>query len=1842
MSYWPFNATITRVVILIGALIAIAVLSVPAYQLAFAQEGPIEYPENGNESVAIFAAGDPEGGMVLWSLGGDDADDFQINGGVLSFKYPPDYENPTSAVIDGLLPARNMYNVTVRASDGGVDWSVVPVVVEVTNLNEMGTVTLSSLQPQSGIVLVATLTDPEGVGDVGDVGWEWAKSNTAGGTFVPIPPPQPNPNPNQYTVKDRDIGMFLRATAKYMETEGAEDADDEQSAEVVSANPAWAARTDITVPAFEGPMAMRAVPENTAAGGLVGVPVAATDASPNDVLTYSLTGSFDIDPATGQIKVGASTVLDHETAGNASYPVTVTVLDTSGETDTVEVTITVTDVDEAPTVTGMTVFTVAENMDDLSNTPSDYTYTKADPELYTTEWDLSGLDASDFEISDAGALSFKEAPDFENPMGGARGDSNVYQVTVEASDGVNTGMLAVSVKVTDADDGGKVALSADRPEVGATITATLTDDDGGVTGVTWQWHRSSTADTTGDEIEDADESEYKPVAADADRYLHAVASYTDSKGASTATGVTENMVRADTANRPPMFLDEDDEVVTAYERSVAEDRADMDDRTDPATVGAPVTAANNANGSYTLSGRDASTFMMDANTGQISAPTGTELDHEEKDTYTVIVTAAAPSGLTSSVTVTINVMDLDELPELEGDESKDYPENGTDLVATYTAMDPERGEVLWSLGGTEAGMFSINGGVLRFKNPPDYGVDNTHEVTVRASDGGNDWSEIEVTVMVTDVDEPGTITLSSLQPQAGEVLTVNPPGNPAVTDPDGNVTVDTWQWAKSRSARGSFVDIATATTATYTPNDDDVDDYLRATAVYTDTSGTGNDEASAISANRVRGAKFENVAPAFPTETGTRSVVEDAAPGALVGGPVTATDGDVGDVLTYSLTGANTGSFDIDPATGQIKVGASTVLDHEMEINASYPVTVTVRDTSAQTDTVAVTIIVTDVDETPTVSGMRQFTVAENLGDLSTTLGDYRYTVMDAEGYTTECGLSGPDASDFKLDEIANSEDCALSFKEAPDFENPMGGARGDSNVYQVTVEASDGVNTGMLAVSVKVTDADDGGKVALSADRPEVGATITATLTDDDGGVTGVTWQWHRSSTADTTGDEIEDADESEYKPVAADADRYLHAVASYTDSKGASTATGVTENMVRADTANRPPMFLDEDDEVVTAYERSVAEDRADMDDRTDPATVGAPVTAEDVNTDDTLTYRLSGTDADAFMMDAELAGQIRAPSGTELDHETKDMYTVIVTATDSSGASSSVTVTIYVTDVDEMPELERVARGLAVTGIDRVDYAENDIGEVAKYSATGSQAAGATWSLEGTDASAFRISAGGVLSFRTSPDYENPMATDNVYMVTVKADDGTYMDEQMVTVIVTNEIELGTLTGMASVDDYAENGMNAVETYTADGPVTPAWSLSGDDADDFSIGSGMLMFRATPDFEAPTDMGMDNMYMVTVMAEAGGEMDMMAVTVMVTDVEEDGTVSMSPERPGVGDEVTAMLTDPDGVVSSSEMWQWSKSMDMTTWMEIEGATMASYTPVAADNGYYLRATVNYTDGYGSDMAMADSMAAVSSIAIQGMASPPDYAENGMDVLASYTATGVHAAGVVWSLTGDDAAEFMVTDGMLSFTTPPDYENPSDMGEDNTYMVTVVATSASDAMVSDILEVTVTVTNVDEPGMVTLWASSADPLTMAPQVGETITGAVMDPDNPDNDATVDSWQWSRTMDTADTSSWMEITDATEAAYMVTEGDIGYYLRVMATYTDAVGMDMDMEDSMPTLMVAPVGGGDHPLVTRFDYNRNGQIDKSDVVDAINAYLDEVEGISKTDVIDLINYYLDS
>ena len=109
-----------------------------------------------------------------------------------------------------------------------------------------------------------------------------------------------------------------------------------------------------------------------------------------------------------------------------------------------------------------------------------------------------------------------------------------------------------------------------------------------------------------------------------------------------------------------------------------------------------------------------------------------------------------------------------------------------------------------------------------------------------------------------------------------------------------------------------------------------------------------------------------NTAPMFansPTSTSaTRSFPENTPPGVNIGAPVAATDAD-GDSLTYGLGGPDAGSFAIESSTGQLKTKAGVTYDYETK--ASYSVTVKATDSSNASDTITVTIVVTDVAEKP-------------------------------------------------------------------------------------------------------------------------------------------------------------------------------------------------------------------------------------------------------------------------------------------------------------------------------------------------------------------------------------------------------------------------------------------------------------------------------------------------------------------------------------------------------------------------------------------------------------------------------------------------------------------------------------------------------------------------------------------------------------------------------------------------------------------------------------------------------------------------------------------------------------
>ena len=102
-------------------------------------------------------------------------------------------------------------------------------------------------------------------------------------------------------------------------------------------------------------------------------------------------------------------------------------------------------------------------------------------------------------------------------------------------------------------------------------------------------------------------------------------------------------------------------------------------------------------------------------------------------------------------------------------------------------------------------------------------------------------------------------------------------------------------------------------------------------------------------------------------ETASRTIAENTTTGVAIGAPVTATDPDTGDTLTYTLEGADLDSFDIDSASGQIQTKSGVTYDHE--IKSSYSVTVKADDNNGGTATIDVTITVADVNEPPEFDG---------------------------------------------------------------------------------------------------------------------------------------------------------------------------------------------------------------------------------------------------------------------------------------------------------------------------------------------------------------------------------------------------------------------------------------------------------------------------------------------------------------------------------------------------------------------------------------------------------------------------------------------------------------------------------------------------------------------------------------------------------------------------------------------------------------------------------------------------------------------------------------------------------
>ena len=321
----------------------------------------------------------------------------------------------------------------------------------------------------------------------------------------------------------------------------------------------------------------------------------------------------------------------------------------------------------------------------------------------------------------------------------------------------------------------------------------------------------------------------------------------------------------------------------------------------------------------------------------------------------IMLPAALCSLLLGAVVALASYLDAPDVAHAQS-VTRDYPENGTSTVVVFSASDDDGTVLAWSLTGIDGGDLSIDAGALTFRRSPDYenpadaDMDNVYEFSVTVTDGINTTSA-SMTVSVTNVDEPGIVFLSSLQPEVGIPLTAS------LNDPDGRVSDVSWLWETSQDG-AAWGPIGDAVADSYTPVAGDVGGYLRATASYADGEGVGK-SALVMSHHVVREVHPAGHAPEFPdSETGMRSVAENTGAGINVGDPVAAED-EEGHVLTYTLGGEDAAAFDIDRSTGQLLTRA--LLDHETR--DSYTMTIMVSDPANAHDTITVRVTITNLEE---------------------------------------------------------------------------------------------------------------------------------------------------------------------------------------------------------------------------------------------------------------------------------------------------------------------------------------------------------------------------------------------------------------------------------------------------------------------------------------------------------------------------------------------------------------------------------------------------------------------------------------------------------------------------------------------------------------------------------------------------------------------------------------------------------------------------------------------------------------------------------------------------------------
>ena len=840
--------------------------------------------------------------------------------------------------------------------------------------------------------------------------------------------------------------------------------------------------------------------------GVIYIPEVQDNDSSAEQLSFALLESddyaaFSLDPSSGAIT--ALIDLDYESPQDSDqnniYQLQLEVYDETAGSDSLSLQIAISNLNDNPPIftdANPEPILVAENTS--ADTPI-YTASATDLDGDTLAYTLGGADSAYFNLDPESAqLSFKQALDFEDPQDSNQ--DNTYELKISASDAATSISLELNVSLSDSND--------EFPQV-PSPTASTAHKLSDITLETVIYTVEASDADAGDILTyslggiDADQFDLnstsgelrfttlpslsEPQDADQNNIYDLELSVSDA--AANSTSLALEVTVADDIGSAPEFSAESASVEFA------------DNKDDLLVYDAEATDPDGDSITYSLGGTDVNFFNIDAASGAVSfkaAPAYQEpLDSDNDNNYHLTIFARDTLGNQAQLALSVLVTSANAKPTFTNASpgTISIPENtSTDsIIYTASATDLDGDTLTYTLGGTDSIHFNLDSATAQlsfnqapdFEDPQDSNQDNTYELAISVTDNTHSTS-VDLNVSVSNINEAHYFasTSSSLSLNENDTSSL---ALPAAKDPDASnaisyeliaITEDNndYQYFNLTQPENSTApSIAFADPAGTDPAGAD-----SAGADYENTSDHNRDHtyefilrardtdySASIDIN-VSITNLNDNAPTFSNPNpDTISLSENISP-AVIFYIAFANDAD-GDTIAYSLSGADSAYFNLDPESAELSFKESPNFENPQDQGQdnSYNITVNATDSTHSTS-VDLSVEVSDVDEAP------QFALASEAIEIPENTSSTIYTAaaVDEDGDTITYGLSGTDTTHF----ILSSTTGALNFATSPDFENPQD--QDGDNDYHIEIQATS-TNNGSksatsLQLSISITDVEE------------------------------------------------------------------------------------------------------------------------------------------------------------------------------------------------------------------------------------------------------------------------------------------------------------------------------------------------------------------------------------------------------------------------------------------------------------------------------------------------------------------------------------------------------------------------------------------------------------------------------------------------------------------------------------------------------------------------------------------------------------------------------------------------